>query len=107
MKLTVDTEKDSPEKIKRVIEMLSSSLKKPRTKSKKGSHKKKEETLISIEFMNSDHKTGLVENNTEVSGLFTENREEEVKVGNPNVVEKVEQEKKSYKKITYKGAEQS
>ena len=105
MKIAVDTEKDSPEKIKRVIKILSASLEgKKRRKSQKAPQKapeRKEELLVSFEFTNNSHRTGIMDSNTEVSGMFTDNREEEVKIGSPTVIERVEQEEKSFKKITY------
>ena len=55
---------------------------------------------MSFETFN-EHVPGSLESTSEVSGLFTENKEEVVKIETPTVVEKVDLEEVSYKKINY------
>ena len=63
---------------------------------------KNKESLVSFEvFSSNEHSPGLIESTNEVSGMFTDNKEEEVKIKTPTVVEKVEQDKPSYKQVTY------
>ena len=109
MKITIDTRNDSREEIKKVIDALYSFLGESLTESDNSQSRLSSQTQDQSSRMDlpgifgNSQKPAKVEPEVigEVSGMFTENREEEVKIPEPKVVDKVEKSDNDYKIAPY------
>ena len=100
MKITIDTKSDTREEIQKVVEMLSSFLGNSAPDGKEPPVPEKQEHSYG-RIPGSDGIPASQENAVDVRDILIENKEEEIKMPEPEIVENVEKKKDDYKIMTY------
>lgn len=98
MKITIDTKSDTREEIQKVVEILSSFLENSAPDSGPSGPEKHEPDYGRIQ---SPAHPVSQKNAVDVRDILIENREEEIKMPEPKIVDSVEKKKDDYKIVTY------
>ena len=100
MKITIDTKSDTREEIQKVVEMLSSFLGNSAPDSDRPPGPEKHEPSHG-RIPDSAGIQASQENAVDVRDILIENKEEEIKMPEPKIVENVEKKKDDYRILTY------